>query len=204
MSRDTGSTRLHNMSAPPRTTITFRPAAARPWQPSGNDGAPGASEGSSANGLRWICRVDVINHFWPVKPGAGRDIAGSIDWQQTREPDRRALVQALALEHGTPGDDPSLVAHVRELSAEAVSDELREVGRRADPGQWGLPPIAVLIGSAHNGRRPITTDMRLAVAILARTRGTIFVRAADPISLTVMQPPFDLWALGPAPGRGRP
>ena len=119
-------------------------------------------------------------------------------------PDRRALVQALALECGMPGDDPSLVAHVRELSAEAVSDELREVGRRADPGQWGLPPIAVLIGSAHNGRRPITTDMRLAVAILARTRGTIFVRAADPISLTVMQPPFDLWALGPAPRGGRP
>jgi hypothetical protein len=30
------------------------------------------------------------------------------------------------------------------------------------------------------------------------------VRAADPISLTVMQPPFDLWALGPAPGGERP
>jgi len=201
MNAETACALLHNMSAPPRATITFRPAVARPWTLNGKDES---REAGSASGLRWICRIDVINQFWPVEPGIARDIAEGIEWHQTREPDRHALAHSWAIERGASMHDPSIGARVSALSAEAVSDELREVARRADPRDWGLPPMALLTTAIRSPHRPATEDVRLSVTVLARTRGTIFLRAVDPIAVTVIGSPFDVWALGPANGYSRP
>jgi hypothetical protein len=190
------------MSAPPRATISFRPAPARPWGAGRSTGRGRGREGS-ANGLRWIGRIDVIDQFWPAEPGLPRDIAVSIDWSETREPDRRALAAAWEQERGARVDDPSIAGVVAGLAAEAVSDELREVARRADPAEWNLPPVALLTEAGGSPRRPASGDIRLAISVLARVRGTIFLRAAEPMSITVARLAFDLWAIGRGADRER-
>lgn len=188
--------RLHNMSAPPRALINFRPV-----QASGRSKPAGTGQtGAGTSGLRWLCRIDVINRFWPEPPGMARDTAEGLDWTFTREPERRLLAQALAEERGFAEADEALSSEVAALPAEDVFDRLRDLARRVDLVALSLPRMALLLPASPRGRRPETSDMRLAVAVLTRRRGTVFLRDADPIPLGQVYWPLDLWEAG-ATGR---
>ena len=178
---------LHNMSAPPRATISFRPVTQRAE----------AQDEQPATGLRWVCRIDVPAVFWPLPEGVGRDVAQHADWQQTLEPQRRLLAQALAEEAGLERPGAALAIRVDAMPAEAVLDALRDVALRADPVALGLPTFGLLRPARGTKSRQSTDRMRLAVAVLARRRGGIFVRAADPLPPASVNEPFDLWTPGP-------
>jgi hypothetical protein len=189
MNASDASPRLHNMSAPPRSLINFRPI-----QPSGRSKATGTGQaGMGTSGLRWLCRIDVINRFWPEPPGMGRDPAEGVDWTLTREPERRLLAQALAEERGVAEADEALSSEIAALPAEDVFDRLREVAQRVDLVVLSLPRMALLLPASPASRRPEASDMRLAVAVLTRRRGTVFLRDADPIPLAQVYRPLDLW-----------
>lgn len=184
--------RLHNMSAPPRATISYRPL------PGPGDSRGGAQPGI---GLRRVCRIDVAGHFWPLPQGVGRDIAHYALWQHTLEPQRRLLAQALAEEGGAETPEAELAARVAAMAADAVLEALREVALRADLDALGLPAFGLL----HPARGPsavaATGCMRLAAAVLARRRGGIFLRAADPLPLSSVTEALDLWTPEPAPAK---
>ena len=189
MNASDASPRLHNMSAPPRTLINFRPVQAR----GRSKPTPTEQADKGTSGLRWLCRIDVINRFWPVPPGMGRDPAEGIEWASTREPDRRLLAQALAEERGVAEADEALCSEIAALPAEDVFDRLREVAQRVDLVVLSLPRMALLLPASPASRRPEASDMRLAVAVLTRRRGTVFLRDADPIPLAQVYRPLDLW-----------
>jgi hypothetical protein len=177
---------LHNMSAPPRALITFRPI-----QPA--DRSTRAGEGPGPGGLRWCCRVDVLNYFWPIEPGLMRDVAEGVDWDQTREPERRLLAQAIAEERGWAQPDAELASDVEKMHAEAVFDALCDVARRLDVRTLALPRIGLLVPASYMKPRAATPSMRTAVAILARRRGTVFGRDFDPLPIADLWRPVDLW-----------
>ena len=181
--------RLHNMSAPPRTLINFRPV--QTGHPSSSDATDRAGAGTS--GLRWVCRIDVLNRFWPVPPGTGRDPAEGIEWAVTREPEQRLVAQALAEENGLSEPDAALVSEIARLPVEGLFDRLRDVARRVDLRALSFPRMGLLLPASSAGRRQAMGDMRVAVAVLARRRGTVFLRDADPIPLAQVQRPLDLW-----------
>jgi hypothetical protein len=150
-----------------------------------------------ATGLRWVCRIDVPAVFWPLPEGVGRDIAQYADWQQTLEPQRRLLAQALAEEGGLQQPSTELTAQVDAMPAEAVLDALRDVALRADPAALGLPTFGLLRPARGTKSRQSTDRMRLAVAVLARRRGGIFLRQADPLPLSSVTEALDLWTTEP-------
>jgi len=196
MNASDAAPRLHNMSAPPRALINFHPVQAS----SRSKTTCPDHAGMGTSGLRWLCRIDVINHFWPVPPGIGRDPAEGLDWTLTQEPERRLLAQALAEERGLAQADAALSCEVAALPPERVFDRLRDVARPVDLVALSLPRMALLLPASLAGRRPETSDMRLAVAVLTRRRGTVFLRDADPIPLGQVYRPLDLWEAG-ATGR---
>jgi len=178
---------LHNMSAPPRATISFRLVTQRAR----------AEDEFPATGLRWVCRIDVPGVFWPLPDGVARDIAQLACWQQTLEPQRRLLAQALAEEGGDIRPTDELAARVDAMAAEAVLDALRDVALRADPAALGLPAFGLLRPARGMKSRQCTVEMRIAVAVLARRRGGIFLRAADPLPLASVTEPLDVWTPEP-------
>jgi len=180
--------RLHNMSAPPRATISFRLVAQRAE----------AQDEFPATGLRWVCRIDVPTVFWPLPEGVARDIAQLADWQQTLEPQRRLLAQALAEEGGQEQADADLRAQIDAMTAETVMDALRDVALRADPVALGLPTFGLLRPVHGTRARQCTAQMRLAAAVLARRRGGIFLRQADPLPISSVTEALDLWTTEPA------
>ena len=179
--------RLHNMSAPPRATISFRLVTQRAE----------AEDELPATGLCWVCRIDVPGLFWPLPEGVARDIAQLADWQQTLEPQRRLLAQALAEEGGDAQPTVELTARISAMPAESVLDDLRDVALRADPVALGLPAFGLLRPARGMKRRSRTDQVRLAIAILARRRGGVFLQAADPLPLSSVTEPLDLWTPEP-------
>jgi hypothetical protein len=174
--------RLYNMSAPPRATLTFRPLR-----------MPGADgRESPVAGFRFVCRIDVVGYFWPASPGVPRDPAEDILWEQTLEPQRRLLAQALAEERGRSTPDSALAVRVGTMPADAVLEGLREVALRTDCIALGLPVFG-LLRPAVAARRRRRVPMRVAVAVLARRRGGVFLREADPLVPSAVTRAFDLW-----------
>jgi len=180
--------RLHNMSAPPRATISFRLVTARgPVQ----DDLP-------ASGLRWVCRIDVPGLFHSPPACDSPDIAQRAVWQDVFELQRCVLAQALAEEGGHTRPDRELGERVQAMPVDAVLDALRDVARRADPAALGLPAFGLLRSVRGTQSRQRTGQMRLAVAVLARRRGDIFLRQADPLPPASLIDALDLWTPEPA------
>lgn len=186
--------RLHNMSAPPRATISFRLVTAR--------GA--AQDAFPATGLRWVCRIDLPAVFWPRPEGMGRDIAQQETWQETLAPQRRLLAQALAEEGGHAHPASELAAQADAMPADAVLEALRDLALRADPAALGLPAFGLLRPVRGTQPRPCTGRMRLAIAVLARRRGGVFLRQADPLPPASVIEALDLWTPAPAADQGEP
>jgi hypothetical protein len=184
--REAPSPWLHNMSAPPRATITLRPLR-RP----GADGRAAA-----VTGFRPVCRIDVVGRFWPVPPGTPRDPAEGIDWGQTLEPHRRLLAHAIAEERGEQAPDAQLAARIDAMLADSVLEALREVAARADCAALGLPAFG-LLRPAGGAPHAHSASTRVAVAVLARRRGGLFLRDADPLAPASVTEALDLWAPHP-------
>jgi hypothetical protein len=68
---------------------------------------------------------------------------------------------------------------------------------RADPVALGLPTFGLLRPARGTKSRKSTDRMRLAVAVLARRRGGIFLRQADPLPLSSVTEALDLWTPEP-------
>jgi hypothetical protein len=179
--------RLHNMSAPPRATISLRLVRRRAQ----------AQDGFPATGLRWVCRIDVPGCFWPVPEGRPRDIAEGAVWHDTLEPQRRLLAQALAEEDGQERASAELAARIDVLPSEAVFEALRDVALRADPAALGLPAFGLLRPARGTAVRQRASRMRLVAAVLARRRGGVFLRQADPLPLACVTEALDLWTPEP-------
>lgn len=188
--------RLHNMSAPPRATLSFRPVTPAPDPVAGGTPAHGS-------GLRWLFRIDLFNRFWPLPPECPRrDPMEGVDWYQTLEPHRRMLAQALAEEAGLPEPDETMRRHADGMPADAVLEALRELALRTDPRSLGLPAMGLFrcaVGRPPPERHP---DMRVVVAVLTRRRGQVFLRAADPLPPWEVTRSLDLWAVPEAGSRG--
>lgn len=182
---------LHNMSAPPRATITFR-ALAGPHVAEDGDRAAGS-------GLRWVCRIDLPGVFRPVPEGMARDPAEPLMWAHTLELERSLLAHALAEERGSKEPDAALRREVDTLPAEALHEALREAAARADPIALGLPGFGLLRPVRPTAPRRRTEAMRLALAVLSRRRGDVFLAGADPLSPSSLYQPLDLWAVEPPP-----
>lgn len=169
---------LHNMSAPPRATITFRVLA-------GSHAAEGEDR-AAASGLRWVCRIDLLGVFRPVPEGMPRDPMDEIMCLQTLELERCLLAHALAEERGSNEPDAALRREVAALPARGAAR--RAAGsrrpRRPDrarpaalgPAAAGPPDVAPQPHGRHAGgaggagaasRRRLPRQRRSAVTILA-------------------------------------
>jgi hypothetical protein len=179
--------RCEMLTTPPPTTVSFRPVAA----------GGGTGDEEAATSLRWACCIDLPSVFWPVPEGMPRDIAEGVVWRHTLLPQRRLLAQALAEEACEEQPRAEVTRQIERMPADAVIDALDELARRTDPAALGLPAFGLL--RPARGARACTTRMRLVVAVLARRRGEIFLRDADPLPLAWVAHPLDLWALEPEP-----
>jgi hypothetical protein len=172
---------LHHMSAPPRTVITFRPLRAL--------GPEGGPEADPASGLRWLSRLTPAEliRVRPRKGAPGDDVRLrlSLARAQVELPPPRRLPIAIA-----------------RLPLEAVADALRALAADVPLASLGLPAFGLLL-LARGERRPHEGSVRLTVAVLARRRGSVFLRDAAPLAPASLEgPALDLWALTPPAAAG--
>jgi hypothetical protein len=81
---------------------------------------------------------------------------------------------------------------------EAVADALRDVAAEVPLADSGLPAFGLLLPA--RGVRACVRGVRLTIAVLARRRGTVFLRDAEPLAPSSFDGPMlDLWA---PPGGG--
>jgi hypothetical protein len=167
---------LHNMSAPPRAQIGFR--AVRP-----SDGPPEQNE-AVACGLRWLARLA------PAELIRLRSRTG-VAADQARL--RLSLARAQAEVAGWPLPR-RLPAAIARLPLEAVADALRAIAGEVTLASLGLPAFGLLL-PARGEPRPHERSVRITVAVLARRRGSVFLRDAEPLAIASLDGPMlDLWA----------
>lgn len=163
---------LHNMSAPPRSTLLLRPR--QPAQDQGGGPAP------SAWGLAWFARVD----FDACLAARGTPVAGGTG--------RARLLGAVELARTLAGE-----AVAREdlegFSDEVLEDELLDRAARQVPDP-SLP--AMLMASPAEGRRPAERDPGRLLAFLLHLTGRTCDLGGPPIIGAALREGavLDLWA----------
>ena len=181
---------LHNMSAPPRAQIGFR--AVRPA-----DLPPDAGE-VAACGLRWLARFDAAGLLAPpFEPGVLPDLAEEARRSRGQLRLRLGLARARAEAAGEPL--PKRVPRrIAVLPVEVVADALREVAADLPLTGQGLPAFGLLLPARDV--RACARGVCLTIAVLARRRGTVFLRDAEPLAPASLDGPMlDLWAPAPLP-----
>ncbi len=167
---------LHNMSAPPRAQIGFR--AVRPA-----DLPPDQGEAAGC-GLRWLARLAPAELI-PLRGRTG------VDAGQARLRLSLARAQAEVAGRPVPRRLPTAIAR---LPVEAVADALRAIAGAVPLASLGLPAFGLLL-PARGAPRPHERSVRITVAVLARRRGTVFLRDAEPLAPASFDGPvLDLWA----------
>ena len=176
---------LHNMSAPPRSTLTLHP-----FQVAG--GAPG---GATNWGLAWFARVD-LDHLlrdrwaeWALDLRAGG--------APGRRPPHLRLCGAVALARLEAG----LCAHPSDLEAtlpERLGDELLE---RAPALVRGLPDLLVA-SRASAGARDVEGDPARVLAVLTHLSGRTCAPQGSPLLSEALREghALDLWTAEAAHG----
>lgn len=181
-----------NMSAPPRTTLSF--AALAP-----STGATGDAIADGA-GLRFVCRLDLRallpeSHRQPTR-GQFEDPEPA----QVHGRLRLALVYARAEASGKQRALSGSHAQVQVTAIEAVADELRDLVVAEPLSDSGMPRFGLFL-RADGDERATLPSLRRTLAILARRRGGVFLRDADPIVWSAVDgEKLDLWTPAPVPG----
>jgi hypothetical protein len=181
---------LHNMSAPPRAQIGFR--AVRPAEVSADEGEVAAC------GLRWLARFDAAGLLAPpFEPGVLPDLAEERRYADGALRLRLGLARARAEASGTPLPK-RIPRRIAALPIEAIADALRALAAEVRLADRGLPAFGLLLPARDV--RACVRGVRLTIAVLARRRGTVFLRDAEPLAPSSFDGPMlDLWAPAPLP-----
>ncbi|HSL82795.1 MAG TPA: hypothetical protein VLF66_08460 [Thermoanaerobaculia bacterium] len=186
--REAGDGALHNMSAPPRMTITIRPL--------GGPGPAPASAGEPAvhPGVRCFAHVD-LSTLCPL-PEEGAEGNGA----------RGRLRSLVALAHRALGREESDPAEIARWTQERLEDELRERAARLDPLALGLPAFALVRRSpGRAGKAPAEGDPGRALALVTRVSGKVFVGTRSPLVAHLATDAAGFWFYAPWPvADGRP
>ena len=181
-----------NMSAPPSTTLTF--AALAPEAGASGDAV------ADGTGLRFVCRLDARALLPKKRQNLGAS-QRSQDLKHVHNRLRVALVYARAEAAAHKRAPPKALAKARAAPIEDVTDELRDLLALESLADAGLPRFGLLLPAHENGRAILRSFSR-TLAILARRRGTLFLRDADPIVWAAVDGAvLDLWTPATAPGR---
>jgi hypothetical protein len=173
-----------NMSAPPRTTLSFTalvPAL----------GATGDAVADGA-GLTFVCRLDAR----ALLPRARRKLRAtqlSQDLKYVHNRIRVALVYARVEAAQQKRAPTRAVAKTCAAPIETLTDELRDLLAAQSLADAGLPQFGLFL-PPHGSERAILRSFTRTLAILARRRGTLFLRDAEPIVWSAMDGEvLDLW-----------
>jgi hypothetical protein len=177
---------VRNMSAPPRSTITFNPY--------GVDATPKCGSGSNeaAKGLRWVLRAEPVAILQAHLPGTGErvnDMFTAALRQDTRPPPAvfsriHALILAglVVVASRLAGDEPQrTVECLEKLPPEVLQDRLTELARRLPPCP-DLPAMAA--AQPWSGLRlgyPSCTDPLAVLYVLTHINGRTFDRDGSPL-----------------------
>ena len=173
-----------NMSAPPRTTLTFAALG-----PSVGPSSERVAEGA---GLSLVCRLD----FDALMPRHyGSKVRRNTRWPDGYPEDciRIAYPHVLAEKSHRKVPTRKAYAHAKAAPVEALADELRDIAAGISLVDAGLPPFGLLVPGIRADRAHEPSMCR-TMAILARRRGEIFLRDSDPIVWHAMSgQALDLW-----------
>jgi hypothetical protein len=181
-----------NMSAPPRTTLSY--AALAP-----SSGATGDAIADGA-GLRFVCRLDLRALLPESYRQPTRGQFQDPEPAQVHGRLRLALVYAQAEALGKRRALSGSHARARATAIEAVADELRDLVVREPLADARLPRFGLFLQADYDERATLPS-LRRTLAILARRRGGVFLRDADPIVWSAVDgEALDLWTPAPATG----
>jgi len=174
-----------NMSAPPRTILKFT-ALARQAGATGDAVADGT-------GLAFVCRLDLRALLPASRQGQFPGFFASAAPAQMHRRIRWAHVYAQAEAAGRRRAQPGALAQSKAAPIEAVADRLRDLLAVEPLAAAGLPQVGLLL-PAEAGERTVLRHLVRTLAILARRRGSLFLRDADPIVWSAVDgEPLDLW-----------
>jgi len=181
-----------NMSAPPRTTLTFSALAPQ-------TGASGDAVADGA-GLSLVCRLE-LGSLLPkcYERTIARD--GSLEVRGPDDYVRVAYAYARAEKDERKRPTRATYWHARVASVEALADELHDLAASVSLNGAGLPPFGLLLPT-HGIKRAAEASLCRTIAILARRRGTVFLRDCDPVVWSALDGRvLDLWVPVAAAGR---
>ncbi len=185
---------LQNMSTPPRSTLTFRALAVT----KGKRGDP-VSDGV---GLTFVCRFDtgtLVPKRYRIAPAR----RGSPGLLKSANFIRAAYSYARAEGEGHKRPNSAVRNHAAVTPVEVLADELRDIAASVSLPAAGLPPFGLLLPT-HGIDREAESSRCVTLAILARRRGTVFLRDADPIVWSAIgSEVLDLWVPDTGPGSRR-
>lgn len=179
-----------NMSAPPRTRLTFAPLLP------GGQTVDGGDRVAAASGLRFICRLDLRSHF-PVSMRA--DDSSTYNDDDVRRESRLQALMALVRGRAAGRAEPTRaqLRRAQRQPIDTLTDELEALVnavRLDDIEGVNLPPVGLFVQYADTDARPVFQDFTQTIAILARRRGSLFLRDAQPIVWNTLHGrPVDLW-----------
>jgi hypothetical protein len=169
-----------NMSAPPSMTLTFVALAS-------DSGARGDSI-ADGTGLSHVCRLDLGS----LLPGRQGNAAA-----KARSPEeclRMAYPYARAELERRTRPTRTAYAHARSGPVEVLADELRDFAATISLADAGVPSLGLLLPT-HGVERAVEASLCRTLAILARQRGSVFLRDADPLVWPALDGrALDLWA----------
>ena len=189
--RRTGCGLIHNMSAPPRSTVSFRPYGLADSTPS----TPAPAEKTC--GLKWVLRADpdaLLNSALPDITSRMRDLRHEA-LALARGQDKAAASRNIARLRGLrlaglitiaaslAGEESSWDGFAPdELPAEALQDRLADLASRLpSPPAW-MPAMAIAESLAGGGARSDSgsTDALAVLWVLTRINGRTFDREGFP------------------------
>ena len=175
-----------NMSAPPRTTLSF--AALVP--------APGATGDAVADGagLTFVCRLDARALLPKARQNRARDVSSArISSMFTTAFESRSSMRGRKRQSTSALRTRALAKSVRG----ACRDRDRRVARPARHGvarRRRAAAIRIVPARRTESERAILRSFNRTLAILARRRGTLFLRDAEPIVWSAVDGEvLDLW-----------
>ena len=180
-----------NMSAPPRTTLSFAALVAA----SGATGDP-VADGA---GLTFVCRLDARALLPKARQNMGVSKI-SQDLKHVHNRIRVALVYARVEAERRKRAPSGALKKACAAPVEDLTDELRDLLATESLADAGLPRFGLLL-PPHGSARAILPSFNRTLAILARRRGTLFLRDAEPIVWSAMFGAIlDLWTPGTSSG----